>query len=102
MLLVNVLTDMFPALAVAVGDNRSDTEDVDGADPASAVSTLGRELPRAVAVCGTATAVGASAAWAVGRVTGLRRGPAPWGWPPSSVPSSARRWPWVGAAPSSC
>ena len=68
MLLVNVLTDMFPALAVAVSDSRG--EDDDGM---SVVAALDDGLRQAVAVRGTATAVGATSAWAIGRVTGFRR-----------------------------
>ena len=67
MLLVNVLTDMFPALAVAVSDSPSDDEG------GSVVAALDDGLKRAVAVRGTATAIGATAAWGIGRVTGFRR-----------------------------
>jgi cation-transporting ATPase I len=67
LLLVNMLTDMFPALAVAVSPNR------DSEPTTAAGSSLGEPLARAVAVRGAATALGATAAWAVGSCTGRRR-----------------------------
>ena len=68
LLLVNVLTDMFPALAVAVAPSRRD----DGATttPGPVAGMLGAPLARAVAARGTATAAGATSAWLVGRLTG--------------------------------
>jgi len=68
MLLVNMLTDMFPALAVAVAPRREEA-DSDG-PPATA---LGSVLVRTVAVRGSATAVGAIIAWTIGRFTGRGR-----------------------------
>ncbi|HEU4423921.1 MAG TPA: cation-translocating P-type ATPase, partial [Pilimelia sp.] len=68
MLLVNMLTDMFPALAVAVAPRRDDDQR-DGTPSAD----LGSLLIRAVAVRGTATATGALMAWTIGRYTGRRR-----------------------------
>jgi cation-transporting P-type ATPase I len=81
LLLVNMLTDMFPALAVAVAAPRrtgSEAED-DGplaAHPLRDVLLAGphrgftRSVRRMVLVRGAATAAGASGAWAVGRLTG--------------------------------
>jgi cation-transporting P-type ATPase I len=68
MLLVNLLTDMFPALAVAVAHSH-------GPDEAAAPvgSTLGPPLARAVAIRGTTTTLGATLAWTVGRYTGRGR-----------------------------
>jgi cation-transporting P-type ATPase I len=68
MLLVNLLTDMFPALAVAVSPNR-DGSDAHGR-PAAA---LGSTLVRAVVVRGSATALAALLAWTLGRFTGRRQ-----------------------------
>lgn len=68
MLLVNMLTDMFPALAVALAPSRN------GDEPNGPVgSTLSRPLARAVAVRGAGTTLGATLAWAAGRLTGRRR-----------------------------
>ncbi|MGY2128509.1 HAD-IC family P-type ATPase [Blastococcus sp. SYSU DS0617] len=81
LLLVNLLTDMFPALAVAVAAPRS--ANGNGHDdgplaghPLAAVLLAGphsgftREVRRMVGVRGAATASGATAAWVAGRVTG--------------------------------
>ena len=84
LLLVNLLTDMFPALAVAVAAPRRtpDAED-DGplaGHPLAAVLRAGphrgftREVRRMVLVRGAATAAGATGAWAVGRLTLPSRG----------------------------
>jgi cation-transporting ATPase I len=82
LLLVNLLTDMFPALAVAVSAPRATA--ASGSDgplsghPLEAVLVAGpqrgfaREVRRMVLVRGAATTAGATGAWAVGRVTGLR------------------------------
>jgi cation-transporting ATPase I len=67
MLLVNMLTDMFPALAVAVAPVRN------GTDGRTTSTTLGGTLARAVAVRGSATALAAVLAWTAGRLTGRRR-----------------------------
>ncbi|SFO72303.1 cation-transporting ATPase I [Geodermatophilus dictyosporus] len=82
LLLVNLLTDMFPALAVAVAAPRTAAPSSDGGPlaghPLEAVLTAGpqrgftasvREL---VAVRGVATAAGATGAWATGRLAGRR------------------------------
>ena len=69
LLLVNMLTDMFPALAVAVGQPNGDEDLSTG--PVGQV--LGEPLARAIAVRGGATALGATLAWAGGRLTGRRR-----------------------------
>jgi cation-transporting ATPase I len=67
MLVVNLLTDMFPALAVAVAAEH----DRDSSGPVG--STLGASLARTVAIRGTATALGATLAWTIGRYTGRGR-----------------------------
>ncbi|NED96566.1 cation-translocating P-type ATPase [Phytoactinopolyspora alkaliphila] len=67
MLLVNMLTDMFPALAVALASGRNDEDD---GKPVGAI--LGKPLAKAVAVRGAATALGATLAWTAGRWTGRR------------------------------
>jgi cation-transporting ATPase I len=69
LLLVNMLTDMFPALAVALGTSPN------GRDPGGAPSgsLLGPPLARAIAVRGGATAAGALLAWTGGRLTGRGR-----------------------------
>ncbi|CCG04385.1 cation-translocating P-type ATPase [Blastococcus saxobsidens] len=85
LLLVNLLTDMFPALAVAVAAPRSSNGNGhdDGplaGHPLAAVLLAGphrgftREVRRMVLVRGAATASGATAAWAAGRVTGILPG----------------------------
>jgi cation-transporting ATPase I len=67
MLVVNLLTDMFPALAVALAADH-------GRDLSGPVgSTLGASLARTVAIRGTATALGATLAWTIGRYTGRGR-----------------------------
>jgi len=68
LLVVNMLTDMFPALAVAVAPGR---EDADVEEEAAA--TLGAPLARSVVIRGSATALGATIAWTVGRFTGRGR-----------------------------
>ncbi|WP_280443005.1 cation-translocating P-type ATPase [Nocardia brasiliensis] len=77
-LLVNMLTDMFPALALALAP---DHRDVDPDDTGAAVRTrsaqlaeiprasLGDDLTRMIATRGIATACGASLAWTIGRYT---------------------------------
>jgi cation-transporting ATPase I len=84
LLLVNLLTDMFPALAVAVAaPRRPPAVEIDPADPLSG-HPLAEELRagphrgftgsvrRLVLVRGAATAAGATGAWATGRLTGSR------------------------------
>ncbi|MGY1823078.1 HAD-IC family P-type ATPase [Geodermatophilus sp. SYSU D00079] len=80
LLLVNLLTDMFPALAVAVAAPRSAVlEQSDGplaGHPLEAVLRAGPQrgfsagVRRMVLVRGAATAAGATGAWAAGRLTG--------------------------------
>jgi cation-transporting ATPase I len=82
LLLVNLLTDMFPALAVAVAAPRKTTSGGnDGplaGHPLAAVLEAGprrgfaREVRRMVLVRGAATTAGATAAWTAGRLTGFR------------------------------
>ena len=82
LLLVNLLTDMFPALAVAVSAPRATTaagpEGPLAGHPLAAVLVAGpqrgfaREVRRMVLVRGAATTAGATGAWAVGRLTGPR------------------------------
>lgn len=70
LLLVNMLTDMLPALAVALapaGPVRSGQEQP---TPGSASFLLGRDMARILAVRGASTAIGALAAWQLGRMTG--------------------------------
>jgi cation-transporting ATPase I len=84
LLLVNLLTDMFPALAVAVAAPRRPAEaQIDPDDPLAG-HPLAEELRagphrgftasvrRMVLVRGAATAAGATGAWATGRLTGSR------------------------------
>jgi cation-transporting ATPase I len=81
-LLVNLLTDMFPALAVAVATPRAgDPEESAGplaGHPLQAVLLAGPHrgfttaVRRMVLVRGAATTAGATAAWATGRLTGPR------------------------------
>ncbi|MGR3935191.1 cation transporting ATPase C-terminal domain-containing protein [Streptomyces sp. BRA346] len=78
LLLVNLLTDMLPALAVALARAREDTagEGPAGEDPLAggpSPALLGSDLGRILAVRGTATALGAAAAWGCGRMTGRAR-----------------------------
>jgi cation-transporting ATPase I len=68
LLLVNMLTDMFPALAVALGTSPGATDAGDG----PVASLLGAPLARSIAVRGAATTAGALTAWAAGRFTGRR------------------------------
>ncbi|MHB1594464.1 MAG: HAD-IC family P-type ATPase [Streptosporangiaceae bacterium] len=67
LLLVNMLTDMFPALAVALGTSAAAEEETTGGP---AASLLGASLTRDIAVRGGATALGATLAWTGGRLTG--------------------------------
>ena len=67
MLVVNLLTDMFPALAVALAAGR------DRGSAAPVDSALGASLARTVAIRGTTTALGATLAWTIGRYTGRGR-----------------------------
>ncbi len=84
LLLVNLLTDMFPALAVAVTRNYPEPEEAeDGADRdaeelhrafqlamlAGPSPSLDAPLMRQIVTRGAVTAAGATAAWAIGRWT---------------------------------
>ncbi|BDU00278.1 cation-translocating P-type ATPase [Nocardia sputorum] len=84
-LLVNMLTDMFPAMALALSRER-DTADPDDADDPRAQAEragerlaglpradLGTDLLRTLGVRGVATATSASVAWTLGRMTGTQR-----------------------------
>ncbi|GAA4623413.1 cation-translocating P-type ATPase [Actinoallomurus vinaceus] len=74
LLLVNMLTDMLPALAVALGtDDRSPGGHGDGILAAGPVTLSGADLARTLATRGGATALGASLAWYAGRLTGRSR-----------------------------
>ena len=74
LLLVNTLTDMLPALAVALSPARGGQN---GDNPLIAAGPVGQfmapELARALAVRGGATALGATVAWQAGRMTGRRQ-----------------------------
>jgi cation-transporting ATPase I len=80
LLLVNLLTDMFPALAVAVATPRAAPVEDDAGPfaghPLASVLLAGPQrgftdtVRRMVLVRGAATTVGATGAWATGRLTG--------------------------------
>ena len=75
LLLVNMLTDMLPALAVALAPAKPSGEG-EGSDPLAAgpvVALWGPALARDLAVRGSATAIGATLAWQCGRYTGRAR-----------------------------
>jgi cation-transporting ATPase I len=82
LLLVNLLTDMFPALAVAVAAPRGNAPGGDdgplAGHPLAGVLLAGprrgfaAEVRRMVLVRGAATTAGATAAWTAGRLTGFR------------------------------
>jgi cation-transporting ATPase I len=72
-LLVNMLTDMLPALAVALAPARTPKSGEDPLAGGPTPSLLGRDLARVLTVRGTATALGAASAWQVGRMTGRER-----------------------------
>lgn len=68
LLLVNLLTDMAPALAIALREPRDTSPEAllhAGPD-----ASLGTELTREIALRAVTTAVGATAAWGIGRFTG--------------------------------
>ncbi|MFF8563410.1 HAD-IC family P-type ATPase [Streptomyces albidoflavus] len=69
LLLVNLLTDMLPALALAMAPGRG-ARDEEAAGTGQATDSLARELGRVLAVRGTATALGAVTAWQLGRMSG--------------------------------
>jgi magnesium-transporting ATPase (P-type) len=71
MLLVNLLTDLAPAIAIAVRQPRAqDARDVLREGPDAA---LGAALSREIVLRATSTTLGASAAWTAARLTGRRR-----------------------------
>lgn len=84
-LLVNMLTDMFPAMALALSPDRDAADANLTDDPETlarlasdrlartAPAGLGADLVRTLSVRGIATASGASLAWTIGRYTGTRR-----------------------------
>ena len=73
LLLVNLLTDMLPALAVAVAPASQANGDVSPEAAAGPVGSLmGNGLLREVAVRGGATALGGLAAWLAGLPVGMR------------------------------
>lgn len=76
-LLVNLLTDLGPAMAVALSGTRA-AEEAEPADTGSELRQiprpdLGGDFLRAVAVRGACTTAGAGAAWLLGRATGRQR-----------------------------
>lgn len=87
-LLVNLFTDMFPAMAVALSKRAPENGDAatledSGVESRAAAASaelaalprpeLGAEMLRIIAVRGVTTAAGATAAWTIGRFTGPRR-----------------------------
>ncbi len=71
LLLVNLLTDVAPALAIALRQPPTRTPESLLAEGPEA--SLGRSLERAIAVRAVSTAVGAGMAWSLTRLTGSRR-----------------------------
>jgi len=71
-LLVNMLTDLLPSMAIALAGTPSDPAERQ-ALLAGGVPSLGGPLLRDIAIRGTTTGAGALAAWQVGRLTGTRR-----------------------------
>ncbi|WP_280381621.1 cation-translocating P-type ATPase [Nocardia wallacei] len=69
-LVVNLLTDLGPSMAVALSHRTAADE---GESTLGPPPDLGGAFLRAVAVRGTCTAVGAGAAWVLGRATGRPR-----------------------------
>ncbi len=71
-LLVNMLTDLLPAMAIALAATPTDTDErreiLHRGTP-----SLGAPLVRDIAIRGAATATGALAAWQIGVLTGRRR-----------------------------
>ncbi|MEV0338368.1 cation-translocating P-type ATPase [Nocardia sp. NPDC050713] len=77
-LLVNMLTDMFPALALALSPDRAEQDATDPEERARQLSEipparLGPELAHTIAVRGVTTAAGAATAWTIARYTGSQR-----------------------------
>jgi cation-transporting ATPase I len=71
-LLVNMLTDLLPSMAIALAPSPQEAAQRIALLRAAPPS-LGSPLVRDIAVRGAATAAGALAAWQVGRLTGTRR-----------------------------
>jgi cation-transporting ATPase I len=71
-LLVNMLTDLFPAMAIALAATPEDPG-VRHQLLTARVPSLGGPLLRDIGVRGATTAAGALTAWQIGRVTGTRR-----------------------------
>lgn len=82
-LLVNMLTDMFPAMAVALSTERSDDEEPDDhqaradllADQLAARprTDIAAELRRTIVIRGSTTAAASTVAWSIARWTGTQR-----------------------------
>ncbi|MBO4204532.1 cation-translocating P-type ATPase [Micromonospora echinofusca] len=71
LLLVNLLTDLVPALAIAVRPPNPDrTDDLLGEGPDT---SLGASLSREIGLRAAATTLGATAGWTLARYTGRRR-----------------------------
>ena len=70
LLLVNMLTDMLPALAVALAPARTPNNGEDPLASGPVPSLFGPEIARVLVVRGAATTFGASTAWQIGRMTG--------------------------------
>ncbi|MBL3670564.1 cation-translocating P-type ATPase [Streptomyces sp. M2CJ-2] len=73
LLLVNLLTDMLPALAVALAPSRTPRSGGASLTAGPAPTLLGPDLARLLAIRGAATTLGAFSAWQTGRLTGLPR-----------------------------
>ncbi|MEV6670986.1 cation-translocating P-type ATPase [Streptomyces sp. NPDC051162] len=71
LLLVNLLTDMFPAMAVAVTpqDGEPGEETLLTAVPPVGITALGAPLTRQIRQRGVVTGLGATTAWLIGRLT---------------------------------
>lgn len=73
LLLVNMLTDMLPALAVALAPAKPDAEGEQALAAGPVAGLRGPDLARDLAARGGATALGATLAWQAGRMTGRPR-----------------------------
>lgn len=71
LLLVNMLTDLVPSMAIAL--RRPDDTSVENSLREGPESSLGRRLYRDIGVRAGTTAAGATAAWTLARLTGRRR-----------------------------
>ncbi|MGJ3559289.1 HAD-IC family P-type ATPase [Streptomyces sp. INA 01156] len=105
LLLVNLLTDMLPAMAIAA---RPPTDHPDRLLAEGPEASLGTALIRHLRLRAAVTTAAAAAAWTVARVTGTRGVPtrSPWSpwWPPSCSRRSRTRavtrwWPWPRRVP---